>query len=154
VVNSSTTTEARLTGIIGEGNFGGFYLKLFDQRSYRYKNPAMEFYCPLCRTQRAFAYSPKLKVRHYLQIAVIGSLLTALAYPLMGPRGLIVFFPVWAAFYAGLRMLFRKEIPCPHCGFDASWYKRDVKVARKLVKEFWQTQPPTEKAAKQTSQTL
>ena len=30
-----------------------------------------------------------------------------------------------------------KQISCPHCGFDATWYKRDVKVARQLVKDFW-----------------
>jgi hypothetical protein len=35
------------------------------------------------------------------------------------------------------RMLFSRQVPCPHCGFDASWYKRDVKVARRLVGEFW-----------------
>ena len=37
-------------------------------------------------------------------------------------------------------MSYRKEIPCPHCGFDASWYKKDVKIARRLVKEFWDKQ--------------
>lgn len=34
-------------------------------------------------------------------------------------------------------MNYRKEIPCPHCGFDASWYKKDVKVARRLVAAYW-----------------
>ena len=29
------------------------------------------------------------------------------------------------------------ELPCPHCGFDATWYKRDVKVARRQVLDFW-----------------
>ena len=42
------------------------------------------------------------------------------------------------------RLNFRKEIPCPHCGFDASWYKRDVKVARKLVERHWETSQPME----------
>jgi ribosomal protein L37E len=48
------------------------------------------------------------------------------------------FFLYWACFEAGRRIFFSREIPCPHCGFDASWYKRDVKVARRKVDEFWQ----------------
>lgn len=60
-------------------------------------------------------------------------------YPLMGWRSVFFFFFIWASYELGVRLLFRKEIPCPHCGFDASWYKRDVKVARKLVHEFWQS---------------
>ena len=33
--------------------------------------------------------------------------------------------------------MLKSEIPCPYCGFDASWYKKDVKIARKKVQEFW-----------------
>ncbi len=55
----------------------------------------------------------------------------------MNFKVIYLFFIVWAAYEAVHKMLYRKEIPCPHCGFDATWYKRDVRVARKLVKEFW-----------------
>ncbi len=58
-------------------------------------------------------------------------------FPIMGLRSFFVFFIFWAGFEAAVRMNFRKEVPCPHCGFDASWYKRDVTVARKKVKDFW-----------------
>ena len=108
-----------------------------EQRIFRVKNPATRFFCPLCRTERAFSLSPRLQSRHYLQMALTTSFLVLLTYPIMGHRSLYLFFMVWAAFEISLRTFFRKEIPCPHCGFDASWYQRDVKVARRLVKEFW-----------------
>jgi hypothetical protein len=49
---------------------------------------------------------------------------------------------VWGAMEFSLRLLFKKEIPCPHCGFDATWYKKDMKVARQKVKEFWDKKRP------------
>ena len=64
-------------------------------------------------------------------------MLSMIFYPFFGLRSLVVFFMVWGAMEFSLRLLFKKEIPCPHCGFDASWYKKDVKVARQKVKEFW-----------------
>lgn len=40
------------------------------------------------------------------------------------------------------KMLYRKEIPCPYCGFDATWYRRDVTVANQKVKDYWQQNFP------------
>ena len=58
-------------------------------------------------------------------------------YPFLGFRSVVVFFLVLGGMEFSIRVLFKKEIPCPHCGFDATWYKKDVKVARQKVKEFW-----------------
>ncbi len=110
-----------------------------EKRSYKHKNPSMEFFCPLCGSERAFHSSPRLSFKNYLQLILCSSIAIAIAFPLMGPRSFFIFFVFLAAFEAGFRMNFRKEIPCPHCGFDASWYKKDVKVARRLVEEFWKT---------------
>ena len=41
------------------------------------------------------------------------------------------------------KLLYRKEIACPYCGFDATWYRRDVKKANELVKDFWLKNYPT-----------
>jgi len=120
-------------------------LRPLETRPYRYKKPATEFFCPLCRSPRAFASKPRLTKRHYLQMTIITVVIAAMLYPFMKYEGLFCIFIVWAAFEAGVRTNFRKEIPCPYCGFDASWYKRDVKVARRLVKEFWEIKnTPTE----------
>ncbi|MAE58216.1 MAG: hypothetical protein CME69_05005 [Halobacteriovorax sp.] len=108
-----------------------------EKRTFRYKNPHMEFFCPLCGTKRAMSTSPHLTLKNYLQISLITMALTAIFYPFMELKGIFFFFVVWALFEGSLRLNFRKEVPCPHCGFDASWYKKDVKIARQKVDEFW-----------------
>lgn len=110
-----------------------------DFRPYRYKDPKEKFFCPLCKTERAFTVGHRLTLKHYLQIMIVTAFVSLLLYPLMGFEGLFSFFAVWAGFEIGIRASFRKEIPCPHCGFDASWYKKDITVAKKLVDEFWAT---------------
>lgn len=107
-------------------------------RNYKHKKPAMTFYCPLCDTERAFSVRPRLEKTHYLKIAVTSLFLSVVLFPLLKVAALFSIFVVWGCAEFSIRTLFRKEIPCPHCGFDAAWYKRDVKVARKKVKEFWQ----------------
>ncbi len=119
-------------------------MKAIDTRQYKYRNPAMTFYCPLCRTERAITVRPGLKPLHFVQMACVTGFLVWASWSLMGLGSFIWFFIVWGIFEAVLRATFRKEVPCPHCGFDASWYKRDVKVARKLVSDFWEgkKEPP------------
>ncbi len=112
-----------------------------ETRTFRFKQPAVEFFCPLCRTARAITVHYKLTAFHYLQMAVICSTLGLLLWPLVGIKSIFSFFLVWVAFEGTLRLLWRREIPCPHCGFDASWYKTDVKVARRRVEEFWRSRP-------------
>jgi hypothetical protein len=109
-------------------------------RVYRYKNPSKLFYCPLCRTERAMLYSPRLGQRQYIQIAISTLFLNLLLYPVMGFRALFLGFLVWGSYEMGVRVLFKREVPCPHCGFDATTYKRDVKSSRKEVELFWQNQ--------------
>ncbi len=112
-------------------------MKPLETRVYRYKNPAKAFYCPLCRTERAVTISPRLTTRNYLQIFLTSIILSSALFPLMGVRSFFTFFLVWAIFEIAVRTDFKKQVPCPHCGFDATWYKKDVKVARQLVKDFW-----------------
>jgi hypothetical protein len=62
----------------------------------------------------------------------------------MSFRAGFVFFVYWLGFEATVRLLFKKDLPCPHCGFDASWYKRDVRITRQKVEEFWKAQQQKE----------
>ena len=119
-----------------------------EKRPFRYKKAALQFFCPLCRTERSITTGHRLSVLNYVQIVLVTGLVTALSFPWAGFKGLAAFFPIWLGFEMVRRALFSKEVPCPHCGFDASWYKRDVKVARKRVEEFWaeqqvSNQPPS-----------
>ena len=113
-----------------------------EKRTYRYKNPAMEFFCPLCSTKRAITTNPHLSIKNYIQIGMLTIVTSMALWPLMSGRSLFSFFFYWAGFEGVRRLLFRKEIPCPHCGFDASWYKRDVKMAKQLVHNFWDAKTP------------
>jgi hypothetical protein len=109
-----------------------------EARTFRFKKPALQFFCPLCRTERCISTGHRLTTLNFFQIILLTSLLTAVAFPWGGLKTMASIFPIWLLFEMTRRMLFSKEVPCPHCGFDASWYKRDVKVARKRVAEFWE----------------
>lgn len=115
-----------------------------ESRIYKYKNPAMEFICPLCNTPRAFRYHPRLSFQNYFQIVILSIMSIYFLYPVMQMRSYFMFFLFWAMMEGGKRFLFRREIPCPHCGFDASWYQRDIKMARQKVKDFWAKKIPKE----------
>lgn len=105
-----------------------------DSRPYKLRKPKMEFFCPLCRTQRGFAYSPKLTRKNYFQITLV----SLIFFPIFGFKVFIIFLSIAAIMEFFLRCLLKNEIPCPYCGFDASWYKKDIKMARKKVQEFWE----------------
>lgn len=58
-------------------------------------------------------------------------------FPFFGVESGVIFFAIWGVFELAIRSDFKKQVACPHCGFDATWYKKDVKVARQKVAEFW-----------------
>ncbi|TDP53292.1 hypothetical protein C8D79_1934 [Bacteriovorax stolpii] len=107
------------------------------ERVYKYKNKDRNFFCPLCRTERNVTVSPKLTKKNLLQITLTTIVLGAALYPFFGVESFVIFFAIWGAFELAVRSDYKKQIPCQHCGFDATWYKRDVKVARQKVAEFW-----------------
>ena len=130
-------------------------MRPLEKRVYKYKNPANSFFCPLCRTERGIATSPRLTKKNYFQIFLTSLILGSMLFPYIGMRSFFIFFVSWGVFELAVRTDYKKQIACPHCGFDAAWYKRDVKVARQIVKDFWikKQLPSTQKiqpAAKQS----
>ncbi|MCY4645065.1 MAG: hypothetical protein OXB88_10645 [Bacteriovoracales bacterium] len=107
------------------------------KRTFRLKKAAFRFLCPLCRVDRALEYPSSLKARHFAHIALSALVLAVTFWPLMGAKALYLGLLVWAFYEWALRLLYRKGLPCPHCGFDIAWYKRDVKTAKKIVEHFW-----------------
>jgi transcription elongation factor Elf1 len=107
------------------------------ERVYKYKNKERNFFCPLCRTERNVTTSPKLTKKNIAQITLTSIMIGAALYPFVGVNGFVVFFAVWGFFELAIRSDYKKQIACPHCGFDASAYKRDVRVARQQVADFW-----------------
>jgi hypothetical protein len=115
-----------------------------ERRHYRYKNAVKTFFCPLCATERSFRLKPRLNTLNHLQLVLLTGASTWGLYSWLGFKTLFTYFIYWAIFEFSVRVLYRKDVACPHCGFDASWYKRDVKVARRLVKDFWDKQKAQE----------
>lgn len=112
------------------------------ERVYKYKNKNRNFFCPLCRTERNVTVSPRLTKKNYLQIVLTTIVLGAALFPFFGVESFVIFFAIWGTFELAIRSDYKKQIPCPHCGFDATAYKRDVKVARQQVAEFWAQKQP------------
>ena len=106
-------------------------------RVYKYKNQASTFFCPLCRTERGITISPRLTKKNYVQILLTSIVVGSMLFPFMGVKCFFIFFVILGTFELAVRTDYKKQVACPHCGFDATWYKRDVKVARQLVKDFW-----------------
>lgn len=122
-------------------------LKPLERRPFRLKRPAMRFFCPLCRTERSISTRPRLSTWNYVQIVIASVFFFMVLFPFMEWNSFYIFFMLWIGAEAAVRLRFKKEIPCPHCGFDATWYKRDVKVARKLVGQFWDKQEGSDDAS-------
>jgi rubredoxin len=97
----------------------------------------VSFFCPLCRTPRQLKYRSDLSKFNYLQILVVSAMMIYFLFDFIGVKSLLVVFFNWIFFEATNKFLFRKNIPCPDCGFDATWYKKDVKMAKRKVAEFW-----------------
>jgi hypothetical protein len=107
----------------------------------RLKKTKTECYCALCRSPRVLRYSRHLQKHHYLQILVLTIGLTAATYTHFEWRGMMALPLVWALFESIHKSLYRKDLKCPFCGFDPTWYKKDVKLARRKVEEFLKQNP-------------
>ena len=106
-------------------------------RFYKFKKVEKKFLCALCSAPREMRYSKHLKSANYLQIILISIALSWIFFPIIGAEAVFAVFLIWPVFEVTNKILYRKEIPCSYCGFDATWYRRDVKVANQKVKEFW-----------------
>jgi hypothetical protein len=89
-------------------------------------------------------YSRHLKARHYGQILVLSLVVAAIASPWFDWKGALSLPIIWAIFESTHKSLYRKDLRCPFCGFDATWYKKDVKFARQKVEEFLKQNPESQ----------
>ena len=93
-------------------------------------------FCAHCRSPRKLRYSRRLQSRHYTQIFVLAFCFTAATYPWLDWKGIGSLPIIWATFDSIYKSLYRKDLKCPFCGFDPTWYKKDVKISRKQVQDF------------------
>ena len=100
-------------------------------------NKSKLFLCALCSTHRSMKYSKNLTIKHFIQIGLIVASLTYLFWGTFAVNTLLVSPVVWTIFEVTNKIFYRKDVPCPSCGFDATWYRRDVKMAKNKVEQFW-----------------
>jgi hypothetical protein len=105
------------------------------------KKNKLECFCALCRSPRVIRYSRRLQKRHYLQILSLALVVTAATYSWFDFKGIFTLPLIWAIFETTHKSLYRKDLKCPYCGFDPTWYKKDVKFARQQVEEFLKQNP-------------
>jgi len=100
-----------------------------------------ECFCALCSTPRKLKYSRNLGKIHYLQILTLTGLITYATYAWFGFKGAMTLPVIWILFETIHKSLYRKELACPFCGFDPTWYKKDIKLARRRVEDFLKQNP-------------
>ena len=110
-------------------------------RLFKTKNPQKNFFCALCRAPRSTHNPRHLGVNNYLQITMLTAVLTWAFFPWLEWKTLGSFFIIWAGFEFTRKVLYRKELKCPFCGFDATWYRKDVRIARRQVEDFVKENP-------------
>ena len=115
---------------------------LQTKRFYKVKNPHKKFLCALCSAPRSMKYSKHLNHKQIVQIILLSVTASWATYPIVGLKSIFTIFLIWPLFEMVNKLLYRKEVACPYCGFDATWYRRDVKKANQLVKEFWSKNYP------------
>lgn len=109
-----------------------------EERIFKYKNPLVTFLCPLCRTERFLSSKHSLSSKNYFQIILLTLTFTLFFYPFMEWRGLFSCFVFTGIIELGVRLYYRKQLLCEYCGFDVIWYKKNIKMANKKVKKFWE----------------
>lgn len=107
------------------------------------KKKKKEYFCPCCSSPRTIRYSRRLTAAHFGQIMVLTIAVTASTYAWLDWKGAFSLPIIWAIFETIHSSLYRKDLNCPYCGFDATWYKKDVKIARQKVEEFLKQNPDT-----------
>lgn len=106
-------------------------------RNYKFKKVSMSFVCPLCACPREIPHAPRPSMRFYTSFVVSSLVLGGLSY-LVGINPFTgLFLPLFIMPFAWMmfKMRFRNALPCPQCGFDALWYKRNLDVARLKVQK-------------------
>jgi hypothetical protein len=114
-------------------------MNLENRKFFKVKNANNSFLCALCSAPRQMRYKRNLSFKNYLQLTTLAVGLMYFLYPVFGLKTIYLMFIIWVVAELANKMLYRHELPCPYCGFDATWYKRDVKMARKKVEDFWAT---------------
>jgi hypothetical protein len=116
-------------------------MNAYRMHALKQKKDSKECYCALCRTPRVLRYERNLSKRHYIQIALISLVLMVAGFSFIDFKVVGAPFLVWLVFESIHKSYYRRDLVCPFCGFDPTWYRKDVKLARRKVEEFLSKNP-------------
>lgn len=105
------------------------------------KKHRQDIFCACCRSPRKLRHDRHLSSMNYLQILVLTLVFSACTFPWLVWKGAMSLPVIWALFESIHKALYRKDLKCPFCGFDPTWYKKDVRFARQKVEEFLKENP-------------
>ena len=105
------------------------------------KRDSKDCFCALCRSPRKLRYPRHLSSINYFQILIVATGMGAAVFPWFGLKSVAILPVFWVLFESVHKSLYRKELKCPFCGFDPTWYKKDVNLARRKVEEFLKPNP-------------
>lgn len=116
-----------------------FEQSLLNKTAWRERGTKrFQFYCPQCRHQRVIPFIPKpAQLEHIFRIFVTACFVTLLTWKWFEWKGILVIFPLWAAFEFFYRLRARTVASCPYCGFDPYLFLADVQRARAHMEAFW-----------------
>jgi 5-bromo-4-chloroindolyl phosphate hydrolysis protein len=69
-------------------------------------------------------------------MSIMAVLLVLALWPFWGEKSFALFVLPFIFGELIHKFWYRKDLVCPHCGFDAAWYLKDIKMARKKISRF------------------
>ncbi len=111
-------------------------MNAYRMHALKQKKDSKECYCALCRSPRVLRYGRHLSKFQYFQIALISAVVMIAGFPFFDFKMVGAPVLVWIIFESVHKSYYRRDLACPFCGFDPTWYKKDVKLARRKVEEF------------------
>ena len=99
----------------------------------------LHFFCPLCHYHQSTSTISKVQLKHHAQIALLTMATTLLTFPIFGFSGIALYLIYWTGFEFFYRLRKRQALVCESCGFDPFLYKQDVGMARKALRQHWES---------------
>lgn len=99
----------------------------------------LHFFCPLCHYHQSTSTIQKVQLKHHAQIAILTLVTGMLTFPIFGFKGVALYLLYWSGFEFFYRLRKRQALVCESCGFDPFLYKQDVSMARKALRQHWET---------------
>lgn len=131
-------------------------MNAYRMHALKQKKNSKECYCALCRSPRVLRYQKNLSKAQFFQIFLISLVAGSASFSWLGFKVVGIPVIVWTAFEMIQKSYYRRDLVCPFCGFDPTWYKKDIKLARRKVEEFMESHPesPISIQAKKSKQKL